>query len=747
MRALLFLILFYITLFSNDNIVLQLRGKSSFRFAGFYMAKEKGFYKDRDLNVTFKVPKNSQNLIESVLNDDAQYGISGSSLIYYKLKNYPIVALMPIFSKSLLSILSNSRNVRQLKDLQNKTAFIDISNKDNISIITLLHLCGIDAKKIRYKNSQNDIDDIIHKSDAIFSVSVDEQPFYLKERDVYFKLFKPSDYGLNFYGDMLFTSEKELAYHSQRTQRFLEASIKGWKYALSHIDETINTIMQKYNDDSNLTYKFLKYQVKLYGEYISKDFSFQKNKILEIKRLYKVLKKIHNDFDYDDFVYNPHLITKEEKEFVKDHKFICVSTYSWAPFNLLIDGKLSGISVDYWKIVKKRLNLKTSCILKKSFSEVLNSIKNKKADITLSTTITKDREKYAVFSKPYVTFPIVITTRNSVGFISSIKSIKDKVFAAPLGYTTTKILKENYPNIKLVMTKDIDQALSYVSQKKAYAVLGILPVVAYKINNFPSNNLKIAGTTKYDFPVRFMVRKDYAELIPSINRVIDTIDKKEKELIYRKWIMVNMQNGYPKEKVFRIYIVAIIIILILLLWMTTLSIQISKRKKIEKKLEKLAIYDKLTSIFNRYKIDISMEEQLEIAKRYGKKLSFIFFDIDFFKKVNDTFGHKAGDTVLKEIVDIVKRKIRKSDIFGRWGGEEFVVILPENDIKHANMFAELLRKEIENHHFLKVGNITCSFGVTNIAQNDTIDDIMKRLDEALYRAKNSGRNRVDTIPG
>ncbi|WP_457567202.1 sensor domain-containing diguanylate cyclase [Desulfurobacterium sp.] len=161
-----------------------------------------------------------------------------------------------------------------------------------------------------------------------------------------------------------------------------------------------------------------------------------------------------------------------------------------------------------------------------------------------------------------------------------------------------------------------------------------------------------------------------------------------------------------------------------------------------KEIKKLADTDELTGIYNRRKILEELEREITRTQRYGNPLSVIIFDIDFFKEVNDTYGHLMGDKVLREIAQTVKRNIRKPDSFGRYGGEEFLIILPETDISGGVKFAEKIRKLIENHPFPIDRKITISLGVTEYKYEDTIDTILARADRALYLAKESGRNRV-----
>ena len=164
-----------------------------------------------------------------------------------------------------------------------------------------------------------------------------------------------------------------------------------------------------------------------------------------------------------------------------------------------------------------------------------------------------------------------------------------------------------------------------------------------------------------------------------------------------------------------------------------------------KKLEYLAITDKLTCIHNRFKIENVLSREIDLAQRYGRTFSIILSDIDNFKSVNDIYGHITGDAILREFSKLLQNGIRKVDIVGRWGGEEFLIILPETTLREAKKVAEYLREKVEKFEFMTIKNKTGSFGVTQYEQNDTIESIVNRADIALYRAKDDGRNRVVAI--
>lgn len=160
-------------------------------------------------------------------------------------------------------------------------------------------------------------------------------------------------------------------------------------------------------------------------------------------------------------------------------------------------------------------------------------------------------------------------------------------------------------------------------------------------------------------------------------------------------------------------------------------------------LEDLTLNDELTGIANRRHINSLLEIDYDKAKRYNTPFSVVLFDVDHFKNVNDTYGHLVGDEVLKDLASQINQSIRKTEMFGRWGGEEFILILSESTISSAYIVAEKIRKIISKTKFKSIeGDLTCSFGIAEYQEGITIDQLVEHADKALYQAKDYGRNTV-----
>lgn len=206
-----------------------------------------------------------------------------------------------------------------------------------------------------------------------------------------------------------------------------------------------------------------------------------------------------------------------------------------------------------------------------------------------------------------------------------------------------------------------------------------------------------------------------------------------------------------RTNLFIIVILAVAVISLMILFVLSFVSRLRKSlTEIRQEIERMAVTDMLTGVFNRGHLILRFQEELNRAARKGGTLGCILFDIDHFKLVNDRFGHLAGDRVLMDLARLVKDSARTYDILGRYGGEEFLLVLPDTDLASAVLLAERLREKVmagvevrSDLAFEK--QVTVSLGVACMQEGDkTIEQVIKRADDALYRAKENGRNRVET---
>lgn len=169
---------------------------------------------------------------------------------------------------------------------------------------------------------------------------------------------------------------------------------------------------------------------------------------------------------------------------------------------------------------------------------------------------------------------------------------------------------------------------------------------------------------------------------------------------------------------------------------------ISEQRKLEQELERQASHDQLTGALNRWRFTLLLEQAIESAQRYGREFSVILFDVDHFKPINDYYGHNVGDDVLKALSSSVQEQLRSPDSMARWGGEEFILLLPETDAADAVQLAERLREQVSRLSLPEEISLTISVGVAQYRGEPSADELVRRADEALYSAKHQGRNAV-----
>jgi diguanylate cyclase (GGDEF)-like protein len=167
------------------------------------------------------------------------------------------------------------------------------------------------------------------------------------------------------------------------------------------------------------------------------------------------------------------------------------------------------------------------------------------------------------------------------------------------------------------------------------------------------------------------------------------------------------------------------------------------QKRISEQFEDMATFDALTGAYNRRKFKYFIEREIEKAEKYGNPFSINMLDIDNFKQVNDVGGHNKGDHVLKDVVSLIKNTLRATDRLFRWGGDEFIILLPDLNMDNALKVADRLRERIESNILDSEGKgITVSLGIGTFEANETTDQFVARVDKALLRAKSSGKNIV-----
>lgn len=863
----LFIVFFIINInaFANNktkNISLQLQWKHAFQFAGYYIAKEKGYYEDIGLDVDIKEFKYGLDITHSVEMGVSTYGVGRPTIIIDKANGKNIILLSAIYQSSPLIVLATKQSgIRTIEDFKNKK-IMTVNDSSNDTVINAM----LKSQKLNLKNMDIiehsfNIKDLINRKADLMTAYISDQPYQLKQLGYEPIIFHPKDYGFDFYSDILFTSTHELKNNPQRVKNFTRMSLKGWEYAFNHIEETVELILKKYNTQ-NLSKDALIYEakeLKKLAYYNTKHLGeMKKNKLIKLIGMYNLINDIKSDINLKDLIYmqdyKTTLLTSAEKAYLKKKKRItlCIDP-KWMPFEQFDEeGKYTGMSSEYFKIFQKEISIPIDLIRTRSWAQTMKFAKNRKCDILSLAMPTHERNKYMNFTLPYISTPLVLATKPNVQFIDQLESLANKRVGITKGYAFNEIIRKDYPNIHIVDVKNMEEGLQKVVNGELFGFIDALATIGYLFQTKFTGELKISGKFDNKWELGIAVRKDDLILLNIFNKMIQNLPKNLKQTILNKYIGIHYKQGFDYTLLWKVIILFSILALFLYyryyttnnynkkidnylkminshvlvstsdingtitdasdalceltgyskdeligknhnifrhkdmpheafkdLWETIqdgnswrgevknrnkdgsfywaeviISPLYNRQMRIEgfsairhditdkKALEKLSITDTLTKIPNRLYLDNNYEKEVKRVDRYGGDLSIILIDIDFFKSINDTHGHDIGDKILIEVSHLLQKNIRKIDILGRWGGEEFLIICPQTPLENAQKLANNLRKLLENNQFHLIDNITCSFGVTKYLPSDEKNETFKRADKALYEAKTTGRNKV-----
>lgn len=504
-----------------QKVSLQLDWKYQFQYAGFIMAKEKGFYHDEGLEVELREYHNGINIVSNVLEQKATYGVYNSSIIIDR-KSLRKIILMGTYLQRSPLIFVAQKGIKTPNDMMGKTIMATEDELKSSSLALLLNHFNISSKNAHFVKHTFNSQLFIEKKVDVMSAFRSNQLYKLDKLGIEYEIIDPEQYGFVMSATNLFTSPNEATKHPNRTQRFINATNRGWKYALDHPDETISILTSVYP-----------------------------------------CQKSHAALDYE---------AKAVKQLML---------------------------LDFYPIGAVNAEL-----TQRAFKQLIQS-----------GALAEDQK---------------------------------------LGrYMFGDIIAHSHDSF-------VDQWIS-------------------KLEEIP-------------------------------------------------WI----DSGFGWKLFFLLSIVTLVFI------GRTITL-----KRYTRTLTQLSITDKLTGLYNRQKTDQTLEEEQNKVDRYKNyHCSIMIIDVDHFKKINDTKGHQIGDFVLVALASIVQNSLRNTDILGRWGGEEFIAILPHTNILEALVAAEGLRKKVETSIFTEAITVTISIGVGELLSSHSVHECIKQVDDALYKAKEAGRNKV-----
>ncbi len=749
----LFILLFLnISALSDEKITLHLDWLNQFQFAGYYIAKEKGYYKDLGLDVQIKEFPNSQNSSKNLYVNEGVYAVGKSSLILEKFNGNDLVLLSAIFQNSPLVLISlKDSNVESIKDIKNKRVMITSDAIETSNIKSLIKSQNIDLNQIIMQNHSFNIQDLLENKTDLMACYLSNEPYVLEKQNIKYNTFNPQEYGFDFYEGILYTSKKELENHPLRVQNFNSASLKGWEYAFNNIEESARIIYEKYNTQ-NKSLEALVYEAKVLKQFSKIDEGLLGNinpkTIDEIKRFYifSGLNEKNNTFDTNSIIFDKLKIELNEKQknYLENNRFTLLAQTDKIPFSFKSRNELKGIEIDLWNLISQKLS-KPFNIEEVLNSDVFNIFSDSIKVSFYYSYNNKNSVNDKILSNPIAKIPIVIATKNDKNFISDLSVLKKQKIGVLKNLEIINRLKNDYPNIEFNEIESVDEGIKKLKKDEIFGLIDNLFTISHIINANSLDNIKTNTLLSHQINIFLAVDKKQNEFINIINTTINKISNDEKNNIFNNYQFIFYSNNTNYIYLLKFIIPLILLLSIFIYFNIKLNKEIKRRKEVEIKLNELANKDGLTNIYNRRKIEELCENEMIRAKRYDNIFTIIFFDINDFKIINDTLGHHIGDDVILKIAQTVNENIRISDYFGRWGGDEFLIILPQTNITQAKNVTNILEKKLKNINFKFKNDLTisCSFGLAEYEKNDSIDILLKKADEQMYIMKSLYKKRKE----
>ncbi len=605
-----------------------------FEFAGFYAAKEKGFYEDVGLDVELKKFDPTLDLTKRVLNNESDFGLNSSSLLIDKSNGKDVVLLGTIFQSSPLVLIGlKNSNIKTFSDIKNKKIMIANNQENFAPLQSMLKSQGLRVEDLNFIAHSFNADDLINKKTDLMSAYITNELFILNEEGYETTIFNPKDYGFNFYEDILFTSKEFALKNPKLVKDFYNATMKGWKYAFENVDEVAKLIYEKYNPQ-NKSLKSLIFEAnemkKLVYDENGKMGTISHEKINLILNTYRVMGLINNPVDLNDLIYTKHLennilLDDEEKDYLKKKKTItmCVNP-DLMPFEKVENGQHMGIIADYLKLVENKIKTPITLIPTKTWNESLEKSKNKECDILSLAINLPQNNKHVNFTKPYLTTPLVIASNINTSFIDNISQIKNQIFAIEKDSIYKEMIELKHPNIQLAEVSNITIGLKAVESRKVSGFIGALSMVAYQIQNNYIGQLKITGKFDETLNLAVATRSDESILNNIFNKAIEDITPSQKQEILNKWVLVEYQKELDYSSLYKILAAAVILIFILILiyrqlLLKKLNIRLNAKVKLE-----IRKNEEKNRILIQQSRMASMGEMLEnIAHQWRQPLSTI----------------------------------------------------------------------------------------------------------------------------
>ncbi len=756
-------------------VTLQLHWLHQFEFAGFYAAIEQGYYQQEGLDVTLVEADSEISIVDEVVSGRAHYGLGNADLLAHWGRGEPIVLLANLFKHSPLVVLARQDSgIRQPRDLIGRRVMTQQLDLNSAEISYMLYQARVQPEQmVRIPHSYR-IDELVAGEVDAMTAYITNQTYELQAAGVPTVVIDPANYGADFYSNNIFTSQREVRNHPERVAAFRRASLKGWRYALDHPVEMVDLIYRDYSQRKAKA--ALHYEAREVAKLISEKAyplgSIDPRRLRRLQDIYLLNGQLTTaKSDLMGFIWQTKdepmtslNLTGQEQTFIGNHPELRLCSYSgWLPYEGQQKGHAVGVGPDIIREAAQGVGLRVTDVVSASWSETLLALKERRCDLISAIVPSADRQPLINFTESYLDISNAIVTRQSQAYISDIRELQGKQVGVIGGGIHEELILRHYPDIQLRSYASMDLALNALSKGSIDGFVDTVATSGYGIRRSGLQNLHIAGLFPYKTPLAVGVRSDWPELQGLLQKSLNRIPEGRMNEIIRHWVQFTAEPQANMTMLWRAAVILLILLAVFLIFYSrlrranrALAREVTQRRKAEEaslqlndellvknqQLETLSRTDALTGLYNRYHIESTLEEQVVRSQAHQQQLSVLLLDLDHFKQVNDRHGHHVGDLVLKEFASLIRDVCDENLIAGRWGGEEFLLILPGADLSKATRIADQFRQHVVAKNFPEIGGLTVSIGVAALRREESSHGLVNRADNMLYQAKGAGRNCV-----
>ncbi len=764
-----------------ETVVLQLKWKHQYQFAGYYAALEKGFYRQAGLDVRIREHDGDRSPLEVLLGGDAQYAVSGSDVVLKRAQGYPVIALAAIYQHSPYALLVRADSgIQTVSDLAGKRIMLGGGWQD-VALQAMLYEGGLQGADFQRLDSSFDARSLLRDEVDAFNAYVTDQGFVLREADVEPRYIMPKDYGIDFYGDILVATESELADHPQRAEAFRLATIKGWEYALNHVQEMVELILEKYNTQA-MSREHLLYEAAMSRELIQPLFVeigyMNPERWEHIKSVFIELGFLGPHSRIEGMLYQKTRLVPGWIEWLSRHFMLLVS----AVIGIMVLSLLAVI-IHMRRLIQVRtaelieserhyrtvfnaapegmwlidpshktvdVNLRLMELLGYGKHEMLGKtplafVDDRNGEVFAEQTQkinTTDRRSYDIElrhkdGRNIPTHFSAVTLRNKGGSVKAsiafVEDITERKRMERQVLNDREFLQSVIDSISdsvMVIDRELRVVLMNQSVKSRLHSFGIDPQSMTYYFDLPFVSVPVGGSLDQDCPVHRVLQAG-KQATAILNRPTSSNPSSLSKVEVIASPLLN-----PNGSLRGVIEVARDI---------TEHLDLLEEVRQQKDdLQHLAHHDSLTNLPNRALFLMRLKQAISKAKRSATQMAVLFVDLDRFKEINDSLGHAFGDQVLKEVAERFKHSVREDDTIARLGGDEFTFILenlhkPQHAAQMAQQIIHSLEQpvEMDNHQLF----ITTSIGISVYPQDgNSAETMLRNADAAMYKAKDEGKN-------